>query len=125
LRQHVAAFRAAVAEDAVVEQLGLFKWKLNFIDRKIEIQLRASAMTTLKVTLSLPDSLAVEALQAGLLSATGLERLVREALRTSRAERLVAARDKLGAEPLPPMTTEEIQAEVEAYRAQERRGAGT
>ena len=31
----------------------------------------------------------------------------------------------LAADPLPPMTAEEIQAEIEAYRAQERNAAGT
>ena len=46
-------------------------------------------MTTLEVTLSLPDSLAAEARQAGLLSPTELERLVqrgaaRQARRTAR-----------------------------------------
>ena len=82
-------------------------------------------MTTLEVTLSLPDSLAAEARQAGLLSPIELERMVREALRSRRVERLGAARDKLAADPLPPMTTEEIQAEIEAYRAKERHAAGT
>ena len=82
-------------------------------------------MTTLEVTLSLPDSLAAEARQAGLLSPLELERMVREALRSRRADGLGAARDKLASDPLPPMTTEEIQAEIEAYRAQERNAAGT
>jgi hypothetical protein len=82
-------------------------------------------MTTLEVTLSLPDSLAAEARQAGLLSPTELERLVREALRAKRVERLAGAREKLAADPLPPMTPEEIQAEIDAYRAQVRRAPGT
>lgn len=82
------------------------------------------AMTTLEITLSLPDSLAKEAQQAGLLAPEELERLVREALRAKRVERLFKAREKLAAEPLPPMTTEEIQAEIDAYRAQIRRASG-
>ncbi|MBI2316007.1 MAG: hypothetical protein HYY28_16655 [Betaproteobacteria bacterium] len=82
-------------------------------------------MTTLEVTLELPDSLAKEAQQAGLLMPEELERLVREALRAKRVERLSKAREKLAAEPLPPMTAEEIQAEIDAYRAQVRCASGT
>jgi hypothetical protein len=81
-------------------------------------------MTTLEVKIDLPESLAKEAQQAGLLAPEELERLVREALRAKRVERLSKARDKLAAEPLPPMTPEEIQAEVDAYRAQVRRAPG-
>ena len=82
------------------------------------------AMTTLEVRIDLPESLAKEAQQAGLLAPEELERLVREALRAKRVERLSKTREKLAAEPLPPMTAEEIQAEVDAYRAQVRRAAG-
>ena len=74
-------------------------------------------MTTLEIKFSLPDSLAQEAQQAGLLAPEELERLVREALRANRVERLFKARVKLAAEPLPPMTPEEIQAEIDAYLA--------
>jgi hypothetical protein len=82
-------------------------------------------MTTLEVKLSLPDSLAQEAQAAGLLAPEQLERLVREALRAKRVERLTAARATLAANPLPPMTPEEIQAEIDAYRARVRRASGT
>jgi len=81
-------------------------------------------MTTLEIKLSLPDSLAREAQQAGLLAPEALGRLVREALRGRRVERLAKARELLAAAPLPPMTPEEIQAEIDAYRAQARRAAG-
>ena len=82
-------------------------------------------MTTLEVKLELPDSLAKEAQQAGLLAPEELERLVREALRAKRLESLSKAREKLAANPLPPMTPEEIQAEIDASRAEVRRAAGT
>ena len=81
-------------------------------------------MTTLEIKLSLPDGLAKEAQQAGLLAPEELERLVREALRARRADRLSKARERLAAEPLPPMTSEEIQAEIDAYRAGIRRASG-
>lgn len=82
-------------------------------------------MTTLEVKLNLPDSLANEARQAGLLTPEELERLLREALRARRVERLTAVRETLATNPLPPMTPEEIQAEIEAYRAQDRRASGS
>lgn len=79
-------------------------------------------MTTLEV--DLPESLAKEARAAGLLAPEALGRLLREALRAKRAQRLAAVREKLAAQPLPPMTPEEIQAEIDAYRAQLRRASG-
>ena len=82
-------------------------------------------MTTLEVKLNLPDNLANEARQAGLLTPEELERLLREALRARRVERLTAVRESLAANPLPPMTPEEIQAEIDAYRAQVCRASGS
>ena len=82
-------------------------------------------MTTLELTLSLPDNLAAEARQAGLLDPIEIERMVREALRAKRIDRLAETRAKLAADPLPPLTTEEIQAEIDAYRAQLRRAPGS
>ena len=82
-------------------------------------------MTTLQVKLELPDPLAAEAQAAGLLAPKQLERMLREALRARRAEKLAAAREVLAANPLPPMTPEEIQVEIDAYRAEVRRAAGT
>ena len=82
-------------------------------------------MTTLEVKLNLPDSLANEVRQAGLLTPEVLERLLREALRARRVERLTAVRETLTTNPLPPMTPEEIQAEIDDYRAQVRRASGS
>ena len=82
-------------------------------------------MTTVQVKLELPDPLAKEAQAAGLLAPEQLVRMLREALRAKRVEKLAAAREVLAANPLPPMTTEEIQTEIDAYRAEVRRAAGT
>jgi hypothetical protein len=79
-------------------------------------------MTTVQINLS--DQLAQEALSAGLLTETAIERLLRAALRAERIEHLAQAREQLAVQPLPPMTPEEIQAEVDAYRAEQRRAAG-
>lgn len=81
-------------------------------------------MTTLHVKLDLPDPLAAEAQAAGLLTPEQLERMLREALRAKRVEKLASAREALAANPLPPMTAEEIEAEIDAYRAEVRRAAG-
>jgi hypothetical protein len=78
-------------------------------------------MTTVQITL--PDQLAEEAARAGLLASERIESLLREQLRAQRITRMKAARAKLAADPLPAMTAEEIQAEIEAYRT-ERRAAG-
>lgn len=80
-------------------------------------------MTTVQITL--PDALAQEAANAGLLTPEKIESLLRQRLRAERIERLQAARAKLVAEPLQPMTPEEIQAEVKAYRAEQRRATGS
>lgn len=79
-------------------------------------------MSTVEV--KLPDQLAREAQAAGLLRPEELERLVREALRARRLQAFADARKKLTAAPLLPMTAEETQAEIDAYRAEGRRAAG-
>lgn len=80
-------------------------------------------MTTVQITL--PDALAQEATKAGLLTPAKIESLLRQRLRAERIERLQAVRAKLAAEPLDPMTPEEIQAEIDAYRAEQRRAASS
>jgi predicted transcriptional regulator len=80
-------------------------------------------MTRLNLQIELPDTLAKQAEQAGLLEPDVLERMVREALLAKRVESLAQARQVLAANPLPPMTHEEIQAEIDAYRADVRRAA--
>lgn len=82
-------------------------------------------MTTLEIKLNLPDELVREATAAGLLVPNALERLVREELRTRRLARFDEARQALMRDPLAPMTSAEIQAEIDAYRAESRRAAGT
>jgi len=82
-------------------------------------------MTTLELTLNLPDQLARDAKAAGLLTEKELERLVREALRARSLARLDSAMAKLAADPLPRMSDSEIQAQIEAYRAEKRAASGT
>jgi hypothetical protein len=75
-------------------------------------------MTTVQITL--PDMLAQEAAQAGLLAPDKIESLLRQQLRAERIARGQAAREQLAADPLPQMTPEEIQTEIQAYREQQR-----
>lgn len=80
-------------------------------------------MTTVQITL--PDALAQEATKAGLLAPEKIERMLCELLRAERIERMKAAHATLAAEPLAPMTPEEISAEIDAYRTEQRRAAGS
>jgi hypothetical protein len=82
-----------------------------------------STKTRVNVEIELPNALAAQAKEAGLLEPQAIERMVREALLATRIDDLAQARDVLTATPLPPMTPEEIQAEIDAYRAEVRRAA--
>ena len=77
-----------------------------------------------ELTLTLPDRLAREAREAGLLSPKAIKRLLREALRRQAAGELFSALDEIEATKLPPMSEEEIQAEIDAVRKARRRRRG-
>jgi len=79
-------------------------------------------MTTVQITL--PDKLAQEAQQAGLLSSESLEELLRRQLKAKAAEGLAAMLDKLDATGNEDyMSPEEVAEEIKAMRA-EKRAAG-
>ena len=82
-----------------------------------------NTMTTVQITL--PDALAQEATSAGLLAPEKIERIVRDRLHADRIERMKTSRAMLVADPIAPMTAEEISAEIEAYRSEQRRAAGS
>ena len=73
-----------------------------------------------ELTLTLPDTLAREAQARGLLTSRGVEALLRAELQHRRVEQLFAAADQLAALPLAPLTEAEIEAEIQAARAQKR-----
>lgn len=81
-------------------------------------------MTTLELKLNLPDSLAKEAASMGLLDSDSVMALLREAVRNRRIAKLAEARVKVAAAGIPPLTMEEIQAEIDADRAERRANAG-
>jgi hypothetical protein len=76
-----------------------------------------------RIQMDLPDAIAQDAQAAGLLTPQALERLLSDALRTRSLTALDSALEKLAAEPLPPMSEDEIQAEIEAFRAEKRAAA--
>ena len=81
-------------------------------------------MTTIQI--ELPDATAQAARDAGLLTTQALERLLNDALRQKGVNELFEKMDDLADANFPPMTMEEIQAEVDAVRAERRtRAAGS
>ncbi len=78
-------------------------------------------MTTLEFKLSLPDELAKQAREAGLLTPDAMERLIVEALRRREAfDRFLETADRVAKAEIPPMSMEEINREVKAARADRR-----
>jgi hypothetical protein len=80
-------------------------------------------MTTLQVQLNLSDQVAQEARRAGLLTGAAIERLIEEALRRDAGKKLLDAMQRMHDANVPPLTEEEIAAEVKAARAA-RKGRG-
>ena len=78
-------------------------------------------MTTLEIRFSLPDKLANDAKAAGLLTAEAIETLIAEALRRKTFDDLLSNADRVEAAGIAPMSMDEINAEIEAYRAERRR----
>ncbi len=78
-------------------------------------------MTTLEIKLSLSDKVANDAQAAGLLTPAAIETLIAEALRKKAYDELLSIADRVEAAGIPPMSMEEINAEIEAYRAERRR----
>ena len=81
-------------------------------------------MTTVCITL--PDQLAQEAKQAGLLSEAALEKLLREQLQARHQDAFFAAMERMAQTTEPPaMTPEDVAEEIRAMRAERRaRAAG-
>jgi len=75
-------------------------------------------MTELLV--KLPDDLAQRAKNAGLLSDSAIQRLLEEAMRRSETDELFRKMDELSDAEFPEMSLDDIQAEVDAVRAERR-----
>jgi hypothetical protein len=77
-------------------------------------------MTTVEVTLNLPDQLAQEAQRVGVLSEEAISRLIEKAACREAGKRLLDAMARLREANVPPLTEEEIAEEVAAVRAARR-----
>ena len=73
-----------------------------------------------EITISLPDDLAEQAEPLGLLNSKAYESWLRDAVRRSHVREFLDAADRLAAQDEPPMSEDEIQAEIDAYRAERR-----
>lgn len=72
-----------------------------------------------RIQIDLPDATAQAARDAGLLTPDALLRLLNEALRRKQAaDSLLSIVDRAEAAGIPPMSMEEINAEVKAARAE-------
>jgi hypothetical protein len=80
-------------------------------------------MTTIQI--ELPEATARAAQAAGLLTPQALERLLNEAIKRQHAvDSLLAIAERVEAAGIPPMSMEEVNAEVKAARAERKRHAG-
>lgn len=78
-----------------------------------------------KIQIELPDLTAKAASEAGLLTPQALDRLLIEALRRRQAaEALLSIADRVAEAGIEPMSMDEINAEVKAFRAERRHCAG-
>lgn len=75
------------------------------------------SMVELALTLHLPDVLAREATNQGILNAETLENLIRAEVKRRRIERLFSAADVLANQSSPAMNESEIEQEIHAVRA--------
>jgi hypothetical protein len=73
-----------------------------------------------ELVVKLPDELAQRARSAGLLTDSAIQRLLEEAMRREAGRRLLQVAERLHAAGVPPMSEEDIVAEVKAARAERR-----
>lgn len=79
-----------------------------------------------RIQIDLPEATARAAREAGLLTPEALAGLLNDALRRRQAaDALLTIADRVAAAGIPPMTMEEIDAEVKAARAERRKRAGS
>ena len=77
-------------------------------------RLKEKIMTELKLTL--PDSLARDARKAGLLTPKAIGELLRDAMRRRAARAFLSNAPRVARAKIPPMSADEIQAEIDAVR---------
>jgi len=78
----------------------------------------------MELVVKLPDELAQRARNAGLLSDSAIQRLLEEAMRREAGAKLLAVAERIHAAGIEPMSDDEIAAEVNAVRAEQRARQG-
>jgi hypothetical protein len=73
-----------------------------------------------KIEIELPDALAERANSAGLLSSAAMQDLLEEAMRRQAGRRLIDVTRHLENAGIAPVSMDEIDAEVKAYRTENR-----
>jgi hypothetical protein len=79
-------------------------------------------VTTVQITL--PDDLARDLAEAGLLEPRVIEAILRDQLRATRIADFAKVRAVLRADPIGSMSNKEINAEIAAYRSGQQRATG-
>jgi cytochrome P450 len=74
-------------------------------------------MQTVDLKITLSDQVAREARDAGLLTEHGIKRLIEEAIRREAGTKLLDAMRRMRDANVPPLTEDDIAAEVAAVRA--------
>ena len=82
-------------------------------------------MTKIDLSLDLPDRVAIEAREAGLLSARAVARLLRDEIRRQAAGRLLAGAGRANVAGSKPLPMAEIQSEIDAVRKSVRAGTSS
>jgi DNA-binding GntR family transcriptional regulator len=77
-------------------------------------------MVTREITIALPDDIAQAAEARGLLTPAALELLIRAEVGRREYQRLRAMMDDLASLDEPPLTNEELNAEIHAARVERR-----
>lgn len=77
-------------------------------------------MTLINLTIELPDTLARDAQQAGLLTSQSIAELLSAELRRKQIDRLFAIADQLANQDARVMSAAEVETEIEAARAEQK-----
>jgi post-segregation antitoxin (ccd killing protein) len=95
--------------------------RLRSSNSVVQFMRRESGVSTMtELVVKLPDELARRARSAGLLTDGAIQRLLEEAMRREAGRQLLQVAERLHAAGAPPVSEEEIVAEVKAVRAERR-----
>lgn len=82
-------------------------------------------MIRVNLELELPDNLAEQAREAGLLTSEALEQMLRNAMQKRAVDRFLSVADRVAEADIRELSSEEIEREIDAYRNEQRSATGT